>query len=85
VCRKEEAPPCTVWPAHFLRALPPISIPLAPPDADITLALQPLVEAVYARSHYDRDVDYRRPLHLPLCSSDAAWLEERLAAHRRPT
>jgi len=57
VCRNEEAPRCTVWPAHFLRSLPPLSIPLAAPDPDITLALQPLVEAVYARSHYDRDLD----------------------------
>ena len=78
VCRKEEAPRCTVWPAHFLRPLPSLSIPLAAPDPDITLALQPLVEAVYARSHYDRDVDYRQQLRPPLCPSDAAWLGERL-------
>src|SRR5262249_44547647 len=50
VCRKEEAPRCTVWPAHFIRPLPPLSIPLAAPDPDIALALQPLVEAIYARS-----------------------------------
>ena len=37
VCRKQEAPRCTVWPAHFLRPLPPLSIPLAAPDPDITL------------------------------------------------
>jgi hypothetical protein len=85
VCRKQEAPRCTVWPAHFLRPLPPLSIPLAAPDPDITLALQPLVEAVYARSHYDRDIDYRRPLHPPLCPVDAAWLEERLADQCKAT
>jgi hypothetical protein len=85
VCRKQEAPRCTVWPAHFLRPLPPLSIPLAPPDADITLALQPLVEAVYLHSHYDRDVDYRRPLQPPLRTSDIAWLDERLADLREPT
>jgi hypothetical protein len=85
VCRKQEAPRCTDWPAHFLRPLPPLSIPLAAPDPDITLALQPLVDAVYARSHYDRDLDYRRPLHPPLWPSDAAWLEERLAEQREPT
>jgi hypothetical protein len=76
VCRKQEAPRCTVWPAHFLRPLPPVSVPLAAPDPDVILALQPLVEAVYARSHYDRDLDYRRQLRPPLCSSDAAWLGE---------
>jgi hypothetical protein len=85
VCRKEEAPRCTVWPAHFVRPLPALSIPLAAPDPDITLALQPLVEAVYARSRYDRDLDYRRPLHPALCPSDAAWLEQRLGEQRERT
>ncbi|MGO9468134.1 MAG: DUF4058 family protein [Isosphaeraceae bacterium] len=36
VCRKQEAPRCTDWPAHFLRPLPSLSIPLAAPDPDIT-------------------------------------------------
>jgi Protein of unknown function (DUF4058) len=85
VCRKQEAPRCTVWPAHFRRPLPPLTIPLAAPDPDITLALQPLVEAVYARSHYDRDIDYRRPPRPPLGPSDAARLEERLLEEREPT
>jgi hypothetical protein len=85
VCRKQEAPRCTVWPAHFVRPLPDLSIPLAAPDPDITLALQPLVNAVYARSHYDRDIDYRRPLNPPLCPTDAAWLEERLEGLHRST
>jgi hypothetical protein len=85
VCRREHAPRCTVWPAHFLRPLPNLSIPLSAPDPDITLALQPLVDAVYARSHYDRDLDYRRPLRPPLRAADAAWLEERLAKHHEET
>lgn len=71
VCRKPEAPRCTVWHGHYLRPLPPIPIPLASPDPDITLALQPLVEAVYARSRYDRDIDYRRPLDPPLSPAEA--------------
>jgi hypothetical protein len=78
VCRKKQASRCSVWPAYFTEPLPPIPIPLAPPDPDITLDLQPLVAAVYARSRYDRDIDYRRPLNPPLNSLEAAWLEERL-------
>jgi hypothetical protein len=78
VCRKPHAPRCTVWPAHFLRPLSPIPISLAPPDADITLSLQPLVEAVYARSHFDPDIDYHRPLNPPLGPAETVWLEERL-------
>ncbi|HZU35268.1 MAG TPA: DUF4058 family protein, partial [Gemmataceae bacterium] len=35
VCRKKEAPRCTVWPAHYTKRLPLVPIPLAPPDADI--------------------------------------------------
>ena len=85
VCRKQEAPRCAVWPAHFLRPLPSLSIPLAAPDPDITLALQPLVDAVYTRSHYDRDIDYRRQLYPPLGPSDGAWLEERLGQQHEAT
>src|SRR5438876_8974540 len=67
VCRKPEAPHCSVWQAHFLRPLPPLPVPLAPPDPDITLSLQPLVEVVYARSHYEHDIDYRQPPHPVVC------------------
>lgn len=79
ICRMHEAPRCPFWPAHFPRRLPHLSIPLAAPDPDVTLALQPLMEAVYDRSHYERDLDYSSPLHPPLRPVDAAWLRERLA------
>jgi hypothetical protein len=58
---------------------------LAPPDPDIVLALQPLIEAVHARSHYDRDIDYRRALHPPLSPAEAAWLAQRLGQPQPPT
>ena len=75
---------CTVWPAHFRRPLPGLCVPLAAPDPDIMLALQPLVDAVYARSRYDRDIDYRRPLRPPLGPSDTTWLEAQLAERHKP-
>ncbi len=78
VCRKKQASRCAVWPATFAEPLPPIPIPLAPPDPDLTLALQPLIEAIYARSRYERDIDYRQPLTPPLASSEAEWLGQRL-------
>ena len=78
VCRKKQASRCSVWPAFFTEPLPAIPIPLAPPDADLSLDLQPFVEAIYARSRYERDIDYRRPLYPPLRTAEAAWLEERL-------
>jgi hypothetical protein len=73
---------CVVWPAHSIQPLPPLTVPLAPPDPDISLALQPLVDAIYARSRYGRDIDYRRPLTPPLSAAEQAWLDERLREQR---
>jgi hypothetical protein len=78
VCRKTEAPRCSVWRAYSTRPLPPIPIPLLPPDEDIPLSLQPLIDAIYGCSDYEIDIDYRKPLHPPLSSAEAAGLEERL-------
>ena len=75
---------CSVWPAYFKEPLPIIPVPLASPDADISLDVQPLVEAVYARSHYERDIDYRRPPNPPPSPAEAAWLEERLRGQQPP-
>jgi hypothetical protein len=69
---------CFAWPAYSIKPLPPITIPLTPPDPDISLEVQPLVDAIYARSRYGYDIDYRRPLSLPLSAAEQAWLEERL-------
>ena len=78
VCRKKQAPRCAVWAAYFTEALQAIPIPLAPPDPDLSLALQPLIDAVYARSRYARDIDYARPLNPALDAKETAWLAERL-------
>ena len=83
MCRRSKTR-CTVWPAHFRRPLPELCVPLAAPDPDIMLPLQPLVDAVYARSRYDRDIDYRRPLRPPLGPSDTSWLEAQLAERHKP-
>ena len=74
---------CVVWPAHSLEPLPPLTIPLAPPDPDVCVALQPLVDAIYARSRYERNIDYLQPLSPPLGAAEQAWLDERL--RERPT
>lgn len=78
VARKERAPRCEVWPAHFLHPLPEVPVPLATPDVDVTLSLQPLIDAVYARSRYAADLDYRRTLGPPLSPEEAAGVKERL-------
>jgi hypothetical protein len=76
VCRKNEAPLCKVWPAFSDRPLPRIDIPLLAPDPDIALELQPLIEKIYSRSRYERDIDYRQPIDPPLSSAEKAWLDD---------
>src|SRR2546422_629315 len=78
VLRRETAPRCKVWRAHFRQPLPPIPIPLAPPDPDLHFELQPLVDAVYARSRYGRELDYTTALRPAFSAEEAAWLAERL-------
>ena|ERR671934_266516 len=85
VCRRKQAPRCAVYRASFIAPLPPIPIPLAPPDPDIALDIQPFIDAIYARSRYERDIDYRRPLEPPLSAAEAAWWEERLRDPRKAT
>lgn len=78
VMRKEQAPRCSVHNAHFMEPLPTIPIPLLAPDPDLMLALQPLVDAIYQRSRYQRDIKYEQPLRPMLNRNDAEWLSERL-------
>jgi hypothetical protein len=82
VCRQSRAPYCKVSPAHFRRPLPPVLVPLAEPDPDVPLSLQPMIEAVYARARYHRSIDYSKPLPLPLGADDQAWLTEQLRARQ---
>ena len=78
VARREQTPECKVWPAHFKLPLPEIPIPLEPHDADVPLALQPIVLSIYKSSRYEKDVDYHQHCHPSLSSGDREWLAERL-------
>jgi hypothetical protein len=78
VSRRPSAPRCDVWPAWCLQPLPQIPVPLSPPDADVPLALQPMIEAIYDRSRYGLDIDYRRRCRPRLDASHAQWLREHL-------
>jgi hypothetical protein len=82
VCRKERTPYCQVKAAHFQEPLPVLSVPLAGADADLPLALQPMIDAIYARGRYHRSIDYSRPLSPPLLAKEQAWLTERLATRQ---
>jgi hypothetical protein len=50
------------------------------PDPDVTLELQPLIEAIYARRRYYRAIDYGKPLQPPLTAEENAWLQTQLQA-----
>jgi hypothetical protein len=73
---------CRVWPAYSLRPLPRIPVPLAEPDPDISLDLQPIIDAIYERSRYAQDIDYSKPLGPPLAAEESAWLERQLRARQ---
>ena len=80
VCREWRAPYCKVWRAHYRTPLPVLPIPLAHPDPDIRIDLQPLIASIYARSRYERSIDYSKPLDPPLAE---AWLAERVKGGKR--
>jgi hypothetical protein len=74
---------CLVWQGHSQKPLPSIPVPLAKPDPDIPLDLQPMIEAIYQHSRYAQSIDYTRPLSPPLGPEEAAWLKQQLKARRR--
>ena len=76
---------CQVWRAYFDRPLPQVSVPLAEPDADIPLDLQPMIEAIYQRSRYAGTIDYRKPPNPPLNAEETAWLEKQLRQRQGQT
>ena len=53
-------------------------MPLFPPDPEVQLELQPMIDAIYSRWRYNRSIDYRTPLTPPLSAEEIAWLEQQL-------
>ena len=80
VKRRGQGQECSVWPAHSLRPLPRVPVPLADADPDVEVELQPLVEAIYERSRYFRVLDYGKPAPVALEASELEWLSARLPA-----
>lgn len=74
-----------VYPLPLREPLPAIRIPLRKTDADVLLALQPLIDEAYRMGRYD-STDYRKPPRPKLAEEDAKWAEGvlRRASPRRP-
>jgi hypothetical protein len=77
VSRTEQRPRADVYSWSIRDRLPTIPIPLVLPDPDVLLDLAAIFATVYERGRYDRSIDYRMPLSLPLRASDRIWAEER--------
>jgi hypothetical protein len=84
VSRASRAPNCLVWPAHSMRRLPVIPVPLLESDPDVSLDLQSIIDTIYAESRYHRTIDYTKPITPPLTEEEAAWLSSQLKACEGP-
>ncbi len=69
---------CLVWEGYFQEPLPNIPVPLAKPDADLSLPLQPLLDTIYRRFRYEQSLNYTKELAPPLSAEESAWWQERL-------
>ena len=58
--------------------MPPLVVPLAPPDGDVILPLQSLVDGIYTRSRYDRLIDYGTAPESLLSLEEQNWLKSQL-------
>ncbi len=82
VARAREYDLCQVWPVDFQRPSPVFPVPLSKPDPDISLNLQSMIDSIYARSRYERSIDYRKPVTHPFDPAGSRWLEQRSQAGR---
>ncbi len=64
-----------VYPIPLRQRLPAVPIPLRETGPDVLLDLQPLIERVYIAGGHD-DIDYDKPIDLPLDDADAQWARE---------
>jgi hypothetical protein len=74
------------WPIHLRDPLPRIAVPLGEGDGEVSVSLQPLLDAAYDRNNLRERLDYSVPPPLPpLSPADSQWVLERLqAAGLRP-
>ena len=81
VARTGDWPRAGIWPIGLRDPLPAIPIPLDPPDPDVKIDLQDLLNRTYDAGGYARFL-YDGDPEPPLRPEDAAWASEMLTASR---
>jgi hypothetical protein len=76
VSRRWDRPRVDVYAWPLRHVLPPIPIPLAREDPEVTLDLQAAFTTAYDRALYAHSLRYRRDVVPPLSEADAAWVRE---------
>ncbi|QDV39002.1 DUF4058 family protein [Tautonia plasticadhaerens] len=64
-----------LYPRSLRRPLPTLSIPLADPDPDLRLDLNPVLSRTYDAGSYRDRIDYARPCRPALSDEDQAWAD----------
>jgi Protein of unknown function (DUF4058) len=77
VSRWDKRPKCQVYAWTMQQPLPPLPIPLLPPDPDVWIDLGALFATTYRRGRYDRSVDYSQPPPIKLDTARLAWAMQR--------
>jgi hypothetical protein len=80
VSRADERPISEVFSWSIRDPLPTIPVPLMAPDPDISLDLAAVFNTVYRRGQYERSIDYKAPLELPLAPKDRTWAQKHARA-----
>ncbi len=83
VSRPQRRPKVDVYAWSVRRPLPPIPVPLLPPDADVPLDLALLAAQVYDRGRYRQVLRYEQPVPPALPVPEHGWAAD-LAAAARP-
>ena len=77
LCVHRSSRPWGLWvrPWTVREPFPPVPVPLAPGDAELTLDLHPLFTAAYDNAAFRKLVDYGGPPDPPLDPKEAAWAD----------
>jgi len=79
VRRADQPDRCDVYRVVLRKRLLRLHVPLSPPDPDVVVDLQPLVERAYRAGGYGLDLDYEKAPQPQLDAPDLEWVRGILA------